>query len=109
LRPLSLPGAIVYAGPAYLRELERLHGRTILVDCGDRAGDVLACLRTGLRDLLFRGDPQLHLRLVSIAGQQGGRVQERLDLPLIETAADDLLAVCCRRWLRAAPDDVAAV
>ena len=100
LVPASASGAIVYAGPAFFMQLQRLHGREIVVDCGTRAGDVLACLRTGLRRLLFAGRPDVAERLAAIADGLGGVVRPTLDLPLIPVGAEDDLAYRCRIFLR---------
>jgi hypothetical protein len=101
--PVSAPGAVVYAGPSFLFALERLAGRPILVDCGERAGDVMASLRTGLRRILFSGRPDVAERLAAMAAQQGGELRRSLDLPLVRLGAQDDLRLACRRHLRAAP------
>lgn len=106
---MSAPGAVVYAGPAYLHALERRHGRIILADCGDRAGDVLACLRTGLRMLLFQGSPDLAERLASIATQCHGTLLRELHLPLLQPAWDDDLRRFCRRHFDTAPGATGSV
>lgn len=110
LQPVSVPGAVVYAGPSYFLALERLHGRTILVDCGERAGDVLACLRTGLRLLMFSGPDELFARLVSMAEQGGAQVVREVGLPLLDPGEDGDLAWHCRKRLQdAAPGDASSV
>jgi hypothetical protein len=103
LQAMSVPDAVVYAGPSYFMALERRHGRSVLVDCGDRAGDVLACLRTGLRTLMFRGNPEVAERLRSIADQHAASLASCLAVPLIEVGEDDDLARSCRRHVDAAP------
>lgn len=109
LWPVSAPGAVVHAGPAYFKALEELHGRAVTIDCGDRAGDVLACLRTGLRSLLFRGPQDLFGRLAAIARDHDAWLASGLDLPHIEVGDDDDLATCCRARLRGAPPGTSAV
>jgi hypothetical protein len=101
--PVSPPGAIAYAGPGFFAELERLHGRRILADCGDRAGDVLACLRSGLRLLRHVGPGERHERLAAIARALGGELRQEIGLPLLAIDSADDLAVHCRAWCRAAP------
>jgi hypothetical protein len=101
--PVSAPGAVAYAGPSFLFALERLQGRPILVDCGDRAGDVMASLRTGLRQVLFTGRPDVAERLAAMAAQRGGQLYRTVDLPLVHLRAQDDLRLACRRHLRAAP------
>jgi hypothetical protein len=103
LQAVSAPDAVVYAGPAYFHALERRYGRTILIDCGDRAGDVLACLRTGLRMVLFRGASDFADRLASIASQCGATLAREIEIPRLDPAWDDDLRRFCRRHLDAAP------
>ncbi|WP_027135971.1 hypothetical protein [Geminicoccus roseus] len=109
LLPVSPAGAVVYAGPSFFLELERLHGRSILMDCGGQAGDVLACLRTGLRDLLFTGAMEMADRLEVIAVQQRAALRRSLDLPLLELGVDDDLGHACRIRGYAAPRGITPV
>ncbi|WP_222182224.1 hypothetical protein [Geminicoccus harenae] len=101
--PVSPPGAVAYAGPGFFAELERLHGRRILADCGERAGDVLACLRSGLRLLRHGGPAERHERLAAIARALGGELRQEIGLPLLAIDSADDLAARCRAWRRAAP------
>jgi len=49
----------------------------LVVDCDDAPGHVLACLRAGLRWLVFAGNEAARSRLVDIATQQGAVLMAR--------------------------------
>jgi len=107
--PVTPPGAVAYAGPGFFAELERLHGRRILADCGERAGDVLACLRSGLRLVRHIGPRERTERLAAIARALGGELRQEIGLPLLAIdSADDLISRC-RTWRRAAPGAIQPV
>lgn len=102
---VSAPGAAAYAGPGWFCEVLRA-ARAVrpeaealgLLDCGTRAGDVLAALRTGIEGVIFTGRGDVADKLASLAGAHG--VAFRRTRP----AAHDLLAAsdpqaACRRWL----------
>ena len=78
---LSAPGAAGSVGVGYLHALGELVGREIVVDCGEDPGLVLAGLRTGLRRLLFRGEPDVLVKLRDIALQLGATVLTTAELP----------------------------
>lgn len=80
---MSPPGATAYAGVAFFKALGDLLGREITVDCGERAGDVLAALRIGCRKLVYRGDAQRLARLQDIAQQLGAVVTATIEPPLL--------------------------
>jgi hypothetical protein len=80
---VSAPGAAAFAGVGFLHALEEALGRPLVVDCGDDAGLVMAALRAGSRDLLFTGDPRLLAPLAEMAESVGGRVRDRLGLPVL--------------------------
>ncbi|WP_159709674.1 hypothetical protein [Geminicoccus flavidas] len=101
--PVTPPGAVAYAGPGFFAELERLHGRRILADCGEHAGDVLACLRSGLRLLRHVGPPERYERLAAIARALGGELRQEIGPPLLAMDSADDLPARCRAWRRAAP------
>jgi hypothetical protein len=86
---LSAPGAAGYAGVGYLHALSARLGREIVADCRDEAGLVLAGLRTGLRRLVFTGSAETLGRLQDIAGQLGGEVRSRCELPVLELGFDE--------------------
>lgn len=50
---------------------------TALLDCGDRAGDVLAALKEGAQHLIFTGHPNATARLAAIAAQTGATISDR--------------------------------
>ncbi len=61
-------------GPAFVAALEELLGQRLIVLCDGSAGLALESLRTGLRRLVFAGDPAQARRLADIADQLGGEV-----------------------------------
>jgi hypothetical protein len=83
LRIASAPHFAAFAGVGSLRALEQALGHTIIADCGDDAGLVMAALRAGLRDILFTGDVRLRQALQEMAQAVGGRVRFELDPPVI--------------------------
>jgi hypothetical protein len=83
LRIASAPHLAAFAGVGFLRAFEQALGRTIIADCGDDAGLVMAALRTGLREILFTGDERLRQPLQEMAQAVGGRVRFDLDPPVI--------------------------
>jgi hypothetical protein len=70
------------------RELYPAVDARLAVDCDDAPGHVLACLRAGLRWLVFAGNAAARARLVDIAMQQ--------DAALIARPADALDLLDCR-------------
>lgn len=78
---LSGPQASAYAGAAWFAALVR-HGQaefpgvplTAILDCGDRPGDALIALGTGLRHLVFTGHPEAARRLEAIAAENGAEI-----------------------------------
>ncbi len=97
--------AAAYLGPRWFSDLVDLAaaeypGVTVdsLLDCGDRAGLVLAALRVGLKQVRFTGSRSAAVRLGQIAAAQGATVIVRRPVAL------DLLdhpdpARACREWL----------
>jgi hypothetical protein len=103
---VTAPGAVRHGGPAYLKALVDRAGEgfpsaewSALIDCGDRAGDVLAALDAGWRRLAFHGSGEAAARLAEIAEARGARLEPlplaRLDL---SREADPRLA--SRNWLK---------
>jgi hypothetical protein len=68
-----------FAGVGFLHGVEERLGRSVIADCGDDAGLVMAALRAGLRDLLFTGDERLGPALCEMAEAVGGRLRAGLD------------------------------
>ncbi|MFO1069766.1 MAG: hypothetical protein U1E14_14700 [Geminicoccaceae bacterium] len=85
----SAPGAAAYAGVGFLAALERALGRTVVADCGDAPGHVLAGLRSGLTRLLFDGHGDVLARLQAIAAQTGAEVTAGLALPTVVLEPED--------------------
>lgn len=80
----SGPVASAYLGAAYFAALERAarrrapRGRArFVLDCGDRAGDALAALRSGVKAVCFAGPPGVRRKLADLARQSGARVLAR--------------------------------
>ena len=78
---LSAVGASGFAGAAWFAALiEQGRGEfpdvplTAMLDCADRAGDVPAALRLGLRHVIFTGHAEAAVRLRDIASQTGAAI-----------------------------------
>jgi hypothetical protein len=78
----SPPGAAAWLGAGYWAALQdKARGEfpdvafTLALDCGDRAGDVMAALRAGVAVSLFRGPAETLAKLQDMAGQTGQQVQ----------------------------------
>jgi hypothetical protein len=78
---LSAVGASGFAGAAWFAALiEQGRGEfpdvplTAMLDCADRAGDVPAALRLGLRHVIFTGHSEAAIRLGDIASQTGAAI-----------------------------------
>jgi hypothetical protein len=78
---LSAEAASAYAGAAWFAEMIRA-GReefpdvplTAMLDCGDRAGDVLVALEAGIACAIFTGHPEAAVRLAAIAAATGATI-----------------------------------
>jgi hypothetical protein len=83
----ATPGAVLvtapdmahFAGVGYWHAVECELGHSVVIDCADDAGLVMAALRTGLRDLLFSGRDDVAKRLAGMAAAQGARLRRGLD------------------------------
>lgn len=78
---LSGASAGAYAGATWLLVLVRQCQATfpdvpltVMLDCGDRAGDALAALKAGVRDVIFTGHPGAAQRLAKIAAQRDAQL-----------------------------------
>ena len=71
---VSADHVAAFAGVGFLRGVEERLGRSVIADCGDDAGLVMAALRAGLRDLLFTGDERLRPALSEMAEAAGRAV-----------------------------------
>jgi hypothetical protein len=101
----SAPGAAAYAGVGYLKALGDLAGQTLLVDCGEDAGLVMAALRTGCRKIAFSGSADIALRLADMAARLGALFRhERAPPVCLDLAPDADAGRACRAWLRTTGD-----
>jgi class I fructose-bisphosphate aldolase len=81
---VSGAGASAYAGAGWFQAMVG-DGRaafpdvalTAILDCGDRAGDVMAAFQRGVTDIVFTGHPDAATRLRAIAAGFGARVHDR--------------------------------
>jgi hypothetical protein len=76
---VSADHVAAFAGVGFLRGVEERLGQSVIANCGDDAGLVMAALRAGLRDLLFTGDERLRPGLAEMAEALGGRLRAGLD------------------------------
>ena len=76
---VTAPDMAHFAGVGFWRAVERELGRSIVLDCADDAGLVMAALREGLRDILFVGRADVGDKLAAMADAQGGRLRRSLD------------------------------
>jgi len=78
----SPPGASSWLGAGYWAALqEKARSEfpeiefTLALDCGERAGDVMAAIRAGIAVCLFRGAPETLNKLQDMASQTGQQVK----------------------------------
>ncbi len=102
----SAPAASAYLGPAWLPQVAALAAETypevrytLLLDCGDRAGDVLAALRAGLPKVVFDGPEAVAGKLEAIAQDCGARLL-RVRPPSLDLMVRDDALEACRDWLK---------
>ncbi len=101
----SAPGAAAYVGPAWFREVVRIARSdfpqveaSAVIDCGGRAGDVMAALRLGLERVRFTGKKAVAEKLAAMAGELGAElVTGRLEALDLRGESDP--AAACRAWL----------
>ncbi len=101
----TAPGAAAYLGagwaPALMAALAREFPEAeigLVLDCGDRAGHVLAALREGVRLVRFTGRKAVATKLAEIAAAQGAELL-RGRMPALDLAGEADPAAACRRWL----------
>ena len=101
----SAAGAIAWLGGGYWAALERLARSEfpeaefeLVLDCGDRAGDVLAALRAGCGAVRFSGRPDVAARLAAMA-RAGGAQWVTDPLPAVDLSAAADPEAACRRLL----------
>ncbi len=101
----SAPGAAAYAGPGWFQEVVAQAAAEVppadweaVIDCGERAGDVLLALRLGLERVRFTGKTAVAKKLAAIAEQQNATlITGRLEGLDLRGTADPYAA--CRDWL----------
>ena len=78
---VSAVGAAAYAGAGWFAALNRQGAQdfpqvtlTAVLDCADRAGDVLAALKAGMRHVIFTGHPDAAGQLRAIAAETGATI-----------------------------------
>ena len=78
---LSAEAAGAYAGALWFAEMiQAAHEEfpnaelTAILDCGDRAGDVLVALQAGIARVIFTGHPEAACRLTAIAAETGATI-----------------------------------
>lgn len=94
------PHAMRLLGPQYLRAMfADIHPpHTVIVDCGDVPGHVLAAFRTGFLDVMFSGDALYAEKFLSMGVRLATPATHRLDLYGVQDVAGELHA-----FLRHAP------
>jgi hypothetical protein len=86
---VSAPEVAPFAGVGFLRALEEHLGRSVVADCGEDAGLIMAALRAGLRDVLFTGEERLRRPLAEMAEAVGGRLRTGLKGPVVALCPDE--------------------
>ena len=98
---VSMPYAAAYGGVVWFQTLlARVSAYRIrsILDCGDRAGDVLAALRIGLRLIYFSGPHETFIPLAHIAKHYQARLFSALNLDCDLRWYNDKVETC-RHWL----------
>ncbi len=102
---LSAPGAAGTGGPAWFRKLASLAGAehpqvelSVVLDCGDRPGLVLAALRDGQGQVCFTGRKRVAEKLAAIAAQMGASLLTRRPKAL-DLEGETRPEAACRDWL----------
>lgn len=105
----SPPGAAAYLGAAWFRGMIVLAREShpeaeveVVMDCGDKAGHVLAALGEGFTRVRFTGKAKVAAKLASIAEQRGAALL-RGRLPALDLRGAGDPAAACRDWLSAEP------
>jgi hypothetical protein len=102
---VSAPGAAAYVGAPWFREVVAAaraeHPEAAvdcILDCGARAGDVMAALRAGIPAVRFTGRKDVAAKLAAIAEGSGARLVTRRPraLDLLDEADPE---AACRAWL----------
>ena len=76
---VTAPDMAHFAGVGFWHAVERELARSIVLDCADDAGLVMAALREGLRDLLFSGRDDVATKLEGMTAACGARLRRSLD------------------------------
>lgn len=106
---LSAPCAAAHGGAGWFRGViaeaanefpEVAH--TAILDCDDRAGDVLGAIASGARFILFTGRGDVRARLADIAGQAGAEILSERP-PALDLRGRHGRRLLCRAWLSGMP------
>ncbi len=88
---LSAPGAGIYGGPGWWRELVAAAQAavpdarcTTLLDCGDDAGAAQGAIRSGVDGIVFTGRADVAARFADIAAQRGVRLVTERPQPALD-------------------------
>lgn len=97
-------GASAYLGPGWLPQVAVLARQEFpeteadfILDCGERAGDVMAALRAGSRKLRFGGPDAVFEKLRQIAEAQDAEVIRDAP-PALDLLDSDTPEKACRDW-----------
>jgi len=71
---------------------------SVVLDCGDRAGDALAALREGIEAVRYSGRRDVAAKIAAIARRSGGRLYEER-APALDLLDEADPAAACREWL----------
>ena len=78
---ISAEAASAYAGALWFAEMIQAAREEFpdaqlaaILDCGDRAGDVLVALQAGIAYVIFTGHPEAASRLTAIAAETGATI-----------------------------------
>ena len=102
---ISAPGASAYTGIGWFKALIEQTSQSIsriemigILDCGRRAGDVLAALRIGIRLIRFTGHEDIFMRLEGCATQSGTVLLREIGVFLDPSRENDPV-LACHDWL----------
>lgn len=93
-----------FAGVGFLRSVESALSSRILVDCGDRAGIVMAGLRHGLRQFVYREGYIARSTARSMVEKAGGRLLDAPPAAVIRLDREDRTVRTLRGRLDPVPD-----
>lgn len=101
----TAPGAAEYAGVQFLWDLIELelaqsgHYTDVVLDCGENPATVLGALRTGWKNIGFKGLPVLQEKVASLLNQCGGKMIALDEGPVLDLRYSADPATDCTCWL----------